>query len=76
MTIKIEKNIEVPFDWRNSINPFRDALEKMEVDDSFSYNVTDESSVRSVINSIQKKCAKKFITRKMTENSRRAWRTK
>ena len=76
MTIKIEKNVEVPFDWRSSINPYRDAIENMEVDDSFKYPLTDINAIRGVLNTYQRKSNKKFITRKISETERRVWRSK
>ncbi len=80
MKIKIEKNIPIPEGGRTRPKqPFRLALEKMEVGDSFAYDAPGyptKDKIRSVIYHVQVDSKKKFMTRSIGGIKRRVWRIK
>jgi len=77
MKIQIDSNIEIPYRYSGSRNPFKEPLQSMEVNDSIRYEVKDDSQVRSAINTQkQVTSSREYITRKLDDQFRRVWRVK
>jgi hypothetical protein len=81
MEIKIEKNVPIP-ECGGALkrkSPFRVALEKMEVGDSFEYespNYPKKDKVRSSVCYVQNNSKKKFRTLSTGGIKRRVWRVR
>lgn len=65
----IDKNVPIP-----TINAKHPSILKLEVGDSFSFDITKRATIQSMASVVKKKTGRNFTVKKIDEDSGRIWR--